>query len=375
MRFCRSPAERTVVKLRGAAPLKCVVLDTTELRKDWLQTGLTAQLLGHASFQHILRVAIPPSVVEEIVAHHTRARAEQLEKYELMRHAWRRIGIGTLPEPPEPFDYRGHLTERFDEILGFDVLTWPIVSHKSLVARATYRKPPFNEKGSGYRDSLVWESVLELVAKGSHVALVTADTIFQGPDKSLASALVNETENLPGSVELVTELVPWLLAQLPWAAADIRSAISLARDQDFFDYFVQSDIQDDFVPDATDIGFDRAPFRFDIESVEWDGGSVSLGSRIGPDGVVLSEYDFDELVTFEAELPDHCRLEDGWTIIDSSRGAVTVAGEVKLTLRLAVLFDEGLTFSVEQLSWRRRDGLPGGPSVLEPDPTSIPLFE
>ena len=59
--------------------------------------------------------------------------------------------------------YRRYLEERLQGAA--TVLPIPDVSHEFLVRRAVERVRPFNEKGTGYRDALIWESVCELAAK------------------------------------------------------------------------------------------------------------------------------------------------------------------------------------------------------------------
>jgi hypothetical protein len=83
-------------------------------------------------------------------------------------------------------DYRAYLTERFNEVLGIKVMDWPSVSHRELVARAVSRTPPFDQKGSGYRDSLVWADVAELAKSGHDVVLASEDRIFADQDETLA---------------------------------------------------------------------------------------------------------------------------------------------------------------------------------------------
>lgn len=353
--------------------MKTLVLDTTELRRDWMLAGFTAQLLGQAVFQTIINVYVPSSVFEELIAHHRRHVADAISRSEKVELDLRRLGITATVKAPDAFDYRAYLTERFDETLSFNLLPWPTVSHEELVARAVDRRPPFDEKGGGYRDSLVWASVLELVKQRHDVVLVSADGIFAGSDQSLSAPLQDEVAALGGHVELVRDLAPWLLRNLPWRAATLQEAVAQARDGDVYDYFLNSDAQSEIEPAIEDIGFDRAPYKFAVTEVEWSGDFNRVGTREGPDGLLLVEYDIGEAVSFEAELPDLARLEEGWEIVRSGGGRQEVMGSVHLVARIAVLFDDEFGMTVEDLSWRRADGTGGGAGLSAPD-LDTPLF-
>jgi predicted nucleic acid-binding protein len=56
------------------------------------------------------------------------------------------------------------------------ILDYPPISHRELVQRALQRRKPFKEKGSGYRDALIWESVLQSATSGTEpIAFITAN--------------------------------------------------------------------------------------------------------------------------------------------------------------------------------------------------------
>lgn len=93
------------------------------------------------------------------------------------------------------------------------------------------------------------------------------------------------------------------------------------------------------------------------------------------DGASIAEYDIGEIVEFVAELSDRSRIEPGWdTERASSAGRLLVKGQVNLVLRVGVFFENDSTFSFEDLSWRRADGVPPGPGVDAAEP-GVPLFE
>ena len=162
---------------------------------------------------------------------------------------------------------------------------------------------------------------------------------------------------------------------MPWESGDLAAAVERGRDDEFYNFYLQSDLQDDLVPGVEDMGFRRSPELFEITEVRWDGGFDSVGSSASPDGVVLTEYDIDQVVDFRADFPEGTELEEGWEVLEPDTfHRVHVRGETRFVVRLAVLFGNDFGFSVEQLSWRRRDGRGPGVSLTRPDPNQLSLL-
>lgn len=350
-----------------------MVLDATELRRDWLAIGFRMQLLAIRSRQGSLTVSIPPSVFEEHVANHGRAVEAAASQLTKSTGDLARLGLPVGVEEITPFDFRRYLLERFDEVLEFSVLDWPTMTHRQVVDRATRRRPPFDSKGGGYRDTLVWAHVLDLAGNGEDVVLVSSDRAFAAPDGTLHHELRIEVEDLIGTVELVQDLSTWLLSSLP-KEQTLVGAVQIERDQEFADFYLQSDIQSEIDPDAADIGFVTRPIRFEVEAVEWGGDIRRVSTSSAGEGTFVSEYDVDQVVTFEATFREPLEIEPDWEIRSQIGDEITVAGEVEMVARLAVLFDSNLTFAIEELSWRRSDGTPPGLPMGAADPSSLRLF-
>jgi hypothetical protein len=351
-----------------------VVLDTNELQRDWLFTGLRFQLLRYRQFHPPIQAHVPAVVIEEVAANHARAVEEARNSLKSAARKLERLGMPPQIALAGNFDYRSFLLERFDEVLGISPLEWPDVSHEQLVNRAVNRIPPFDSRGSGYRDSLVWADVLTLARSGRDVVLVSQDRAFANGD-TLAEPLAAEVAQLPGTVELVTDFGSWLLGHLPWSAANLDDAVAHSRDAEFIDWFLQSDFQAELAPEAQDLGFYRSPYSVEIIEVDWDGSIENVESKVGPDGnAVLVAYDIGEIIKFEAELAEGTSIEDEWQVLPPTfPGRVTVHGQLHMVVRLGVLFDDAM-WSLDQLSWRRADGKGPGPSVVEVDPNQMQLF-
>lgn len=363
-------------QIQRVVAVKSLILDATELRRDWLCTGLKFQLLKHMIRQTLISVFVPASVLEEVVAHHGRAVEEAGKKLDTVIKDRRLLGLGPLQVKDTEFDYRAYLVERFDEVLSITIMEWPNISHRELVSRAVSRTPPFDQKGSGYRDSLVWADVIAFAEAGQDIALVSEDRIFADQERMLAAQLKAEVATMPGEVELVTDLGKWLLAHLPWTSTSLKDAVAYGRDQEFYEFYLQSDLQSDLIPEAQDLGLRRAPYSFEITDIRWGGLFAPLGAVRSPDGLILTEYELDQDVDFEAELPEGTEVEDGWEVSKPNYlGHINVRGQVQMIVRLAVLFDDDYGLSVEELSWRRSDGSGPGAVPFGPIPGQLPLFE
>lgn len=374
------------VRLRAPVVLtiglvKAIILDTNELTKDLMLKGLKYQVLEHMTDDPGFAAYVPAVVVEELVANHGRKVAQAELDLARLNRTRRQLGLAPAKGEALGFDYRAYLAERLEEHLGFSIMPWPETSHGELVARAVARTPPFDEKGSGYRDALIWADVVELARSGQEVAFVSSDRVFAGEDNGLAPKLLAEVASLDGSVELVRDFNSWLLGVLPWTTVpDLSAALNLSRREAFLEYYLQSDFQDDLKPTIEDLGLWPSPFRLEIDEVRWAGDLVPVEATTiaGDEALTLVQYDLGQLVDFLAEFPDGVELDPRWraSTADYLR-RVRVEGTVDMVLRVAVMFGGEFGFSIEELSWRRADGSGPGEAPYRPesDPNQPALWD
>jgi len=85
----------------------------------------------------------------------------------------------------------------------------PDVPLAALAQRAIERRPPFDERRSGFRDSLIWETAIQLADGGEIVVLVSGDRRAFGAAEGLDARLAEEARRRCGSatcLELVESL-------------------------------------------------------------------------------------------------------------------------------------------------------------------------
>ena len=152
-----------------------------------------------------------------------------------------------------------------------------------------------------------------------------------------------------------------------------------SRASEFYDWYLKSDFQDELEPTVEELGFGISPYKFEIVEVEWDGEFVPVeGAVTDDDGLTLVEYELGQSVAFRADLPEGIELDPHWHVSTPGLSRlIEVEGTIEMQLRVAVLYGGDFGFSIEQLAWRRADGVGPGAAVYHPDrdPRQGQLFD
>ena len=168
-----------------------VVADTTEIIKSgWRFESPDARLLLTGGIPNGVNVGIAEVTLleaknghRELLVEMSDEMAVRASKYE--RAAGRRPSTPTAEEIHE--DSQAY-TKHWDDLLssrGIVFLPLPTLDHRAMVKRDLARRRPFQKTGKGYRDTLLWETVLELLRAGRKpVALITGNPDdFAGDDR------------------------------------------------------------------------------------------------------------------------------------------------------------------------------------------------
>lgn len=161
------------------SPATYVVLDTSVLHNDYkLDKAPMRVLLNVAALCHAT-VVLPRIVFDE----HMRHFEEDSKKY---RHQiqdgleklnrWLPVGNVTAQIPEVTRPYSEFLQDIIDA-RNIEVPDYPHVDHKHILKRDLERRKPFGEKSKGYQDTLIWETILELLPRGepANVIFITAN--------------------------------------------------------------------------------------------------------------------------------------------------------------------------------------------------------
>jgi hypothetical protein len=177
-----------------------IVLDTTALRKDFPLNSPDMRLLREFLHKTGSNLFISAIVLDEIKNLHR----ESLERTKMdfladLRRllAWSTVVLPDIDIQTESDNYANVLKERLRTEYRARFIPYPDISHNALVSRDLARRKPFSESGKGYRDALIWYSILGLLTSESEeVAFVTANTKdFWNSDKTgLHPDLVADTK-------------------------------------------------------------------------------------------------------------------------------------------------------------------------------------
>jgi predicted nucleic acid-binding protein len=166
----------------GGSRVDFVVLDTTVLIADyWLRSPSFLLLYDYLSKSEAVLV-IPQIVFEETVNHYKedlKAATSELQKAsrELVRLLPNFPSSPSYPlqifklQKQEPYDKFLHEKLR---TVGAQIVPYDEIPQKDIVRRDLGRRRPFQPSGKGYRDTLMWETVLRhCLAKPSRTVLIT----------------------------------------------------------------------------------------------------------------------------------------------------------------------------------------------------------
>lgn len=163
--------------------MSTIVLDTNILVADYRLKGAAFAILVEGMSRHGWRLAIPMVVFDELMTKFTESVTKQHAA--MMKSSTElcalddgsAVDLQQLPGVEQIVRrYRQYITGRFSE-LSVEYLPYPTCAHADIVAHVLARKKPFGDSDAGYRDFLVWYSVVERL-RGSEesVAFVSNNT-------------------------------------------------------------------------------------------------------------------------------------------------------------------------------------------------------
>jgi len=188
-----------------------VLLDSTAFVEDLSCRGTAWQLLATAQRHWGLQIYVPEVVRIEAAARHRGVVSDAENALKAWERQAGRLGIkhtgqaarDAMSSAPTIYE---ELLEKIVEEFNITVMQPPDVPHKVLVERAARRQRPCDANGDGYRDTLNWLTLVQLVT--------------EHPDDELAW-ISNDTRGF-GKTLGGEELHPSLLAELEAAGARNR---------------------------------------------------------------------------------------------------------------------------------------------------------
>jgi hypothetical protein len=306
-------------------------------------------------------LCIPELVLDETM-NLWRESAEALEQR--WRADGRRLhGLGLLSEDETISDIDVGATvlakrKELEEMLaqaGASIPELPAIDHRKVVDRALSRSQPFDSEGKdGYRDVLLWETVMDLVERGDEVLLVTEDTKAfheSKAERELSHSLAIEARarsGRPGSVRLVStarEAVEEVLGKSEEAEARF---LALMDSEEFADEFFKRvewelhgfELGPDTMRGLLSTGRVLAAHISGVHEFR----DVELRlARVSADGLLRVDFEVEAIATVQFEVPteDYSAVAaaegvDQWSISEDETALGEVWGSVIVLLEAAI---------------------------------------
>jgi flagellar biosynthesis chaperone FliJ len=190
-----------------------LVLDTN----IWYTTLLLSTPAGAAviySLSQFKRKLALPEVIEEEIKKQAYKRGTEavLEIQKNYRIIEQLMGERDNYQLPSNDEFVARVDSRLIELEQFIHKTEFTLSHAKSALKRVLEKTPPNDRSQQFKDSAIWESLLEL-AKEADVYFVTADKAFfknSEPSKGMASNLLEDCKNVSGTICLYYELSDYL---------------------------------------------------------------------------------------------------------------------------------------------------------------------
>ena len=180
-----------------------IVLDTTETRKDLLLNNRSFRTIYPFIMQGMVKLVVPRIVVEETINHAREELIKGLNALGILKKLTPSL-YGNMPDPDLETlvnsyadDLRARLAHLKAKQPDYEAIG---VTLGSLVGRALQRRKPFDGEGrKGFRDAIIWETVLHETMNYQppqtaihKVLLVTKNTHDFGKNGELAEDLKND---------------------------------------------------------------------------------------------------------------------------------------------------------------------------------------
>ena len=184
-----------------------LIFDTNIIHEDFYLYGPRISKLTSAAQKLGYTLMMPEVVVDEMINQYRKKLLQYMPGYaSIMKMVARTQGSENKLDKDtfvreKTKEYASFLGKRLKE-LGIEVIGYPPIDIKALVAKDLYVKKPFKEKEDGnigYRDALIWESIKSVcqppraLIEGPQVEFLTENTRdFAGSDNTLHTDLVEE---------------------------------------------------------------------------------------------------------------------------------------------------------------------------------------
>lgn len=145
--------------------MKYYVIDTNFIHLDYFLRGTFITALARSASKLNHTVYMPQVVYDELCKQYYEEIDELELSFNSVQKELYKLTFAKYQCPDYDFqklkaDYEQILTQRCQD-LGIRILNYPDVSHRDIVKRELSKRKPFKDSTKGYRDALIWETVLQ----------------------------------------------------------------------------------------------------------------------------------------------------------------------------------------------------------------------
>jgi predicted nucleic acid-binding protein len=204
-----------------------IVVDTTTLFPDLLAKKASWERLLALSSRGAIGLCVPEVVVLEAARHFDRELRKAAKQLTEGLSNLRALDFeDTVSAPTEYAERVQSLAAKYEEYLrkrisdvGGEIRPLPQITHEELVRRDLAEAKPFKAGGKGYRDALIWATVVSVCAAadgGAQVVFVSNNsTDFLNRDGSLANDLASDVATGGGELPRVFDSLRAALETIP----------------------------------------------------------------------------------------------------------------------------------------------------------------
>ncbi|HLO55646.1 MAG TPA: PIN domain-containing protein [Saprospiraceae bacterium] len=182
------------------------ILDANIIISDFRLTSPDSKILLEAAKNKNIELFIPEIVLDEIFNKFTERLLDAKSKIDKEKNIIKKLtNLDLIDEfsldqiENIAQEYKKYIIKIFDDN-NVKILNYPSVTHKEIVQKAIKKLKPFNSSEKGYRDSLIWENVKDLMPNlGTNIA--NPEVIFVTNNKKDFCENENDLHR-----ELITEI-------------------------------------------------------------------------------------------------------------------------------------------------------------------------
>ena len=160
------------------------ILDSSIICRDFRMEGAAFRMFFEGAKRGALMISIPQIVLDEVANKYREEVYARLQSIDKNLAYLKRIvksdsaftQFDMMDAEQVSIEYGAFLEKKLADN-GATILDYPNSSHEDLVHRALSRKKPFSASGSGYRDALIWDGVLDAARNSDKtVVLLTSNS-------------------------------------------------------------------------------------------------------------------------------------------------------------------------------------------------------